>query len=378
VAASVGRAGVAVDLEALSRAFERTVVREHMSVADATDAQFQLVDFMRRTPIPNSITDRPVQTAWAEAVLARFFAAEDAVLVQGAGTGAVRAMLNASVRPGARVLVHAAPVYRTTEASMRHMGIRPVPYDFNDLTGLAPVIRDIDAVHLQHAPQRLGDQYELSDVVAAVRASSKSVPILVDENCVVMRARRTGTQLGASASAFSLLKLLAGANIGCVLGSPELVRSIRSDLSSQGSEVRGEDAADALNLLVYAPVTFAIQNEVVKMTATRLNELAAAGELPDLFRAIACQPIVRSVVLVLRRPVARDLLAWLHAAIPREVWAAEESRYWAGPTFTLGASTFLRDSPELADYTVRINPVRSGPETIIAAVRSAMGHKDDS
>lgn len=49
-----------------------------------------------------------------EQVLTDAFHAPVAVLVQGAGIGAIRAGLAVSPKPGQRLLVHSAPVYPTT------------------------------------------------------------------------------------------------------------------------------------------------------------------------------------------------------------------------------------------------------------------------
>lgn len=75
---------------------------------------------------------RPRTTARVEAVLADFFGAQDAAFVQGAGTGAIRAALNAAVRAGDPLLIHRAPVYRTTEVTLRGIGVDTVEADFND------------------------------------------------------------------------------------------------------------------------------------------------------------------------------------------------------------------------------------------------------
>jgi hypothetical protein len=363
-----------VDLTSHALRLRETVVRKHLAMEAAVESQFEFVECMRRTPIPGAGGNRPALTAWAEAVLATFYETEDAALVHGAGTGAIRAMLNAAVRPGSRVLVHDAPVYRTTEAAMRHMGLDLVAEDFNDISRCADAANGVDAVYIQHATQRLGDRYDPAALIAAVRSVSSSMPLLTDENCMVMRAPLIGVQFGATASAFSLLKLLAPSNIGCVLGPATVVGAIRRDLSSQGSQVRGEDARDALESMVYAPVAMAIQNQVVEETAERINELVLAG-LRDVYTAVASQPAVRSIVLVLTGPFASDVLARLRAASPAGGWVAEESRFSTGPVFSRVATTFLGDEPEIGDYLIRINPIRSGPDSILRVIRSAFGRE---
>lgn len=67
--------------------------------------------------------NQPRVTQRVEKVLAEAFHAEAAALVQGAGTGAIRAGLAALLKPGQRLLVHDAPVYPTTQVLIEQMGI---------------------------------------------------------------------------------------------------------------------------------------------------------------------------------------------------------------------------------------------------------------
>jgi hypothetical protein len=198
---------------------------------------------------------------------------------------------------------------------------------------------------------------------------------MVDENGVILRRPHIGTQFGATASAFSLLKVLASTNIGCVLGPAAHIDAIRNDLSSQGSQVRGEDARDALEAMVYAPVALAIQHDVVDQTTSRINDLVAGAGLPDVFAAVACQPIVPSVVLVLNRPVASTALERLRAEAGAYAWVTEESRFSARPVFSTMPASFLGSQPEIGNYLIRINPIRSGPETLVRIIRSVFGDR---
>jgi hypothetical protein len=73
---------------------------ETMSVEEAIDAQFRLVDtihryfrgdeFLNQGDLGVVYGEYPNYTKKTERVLADFFGAEDAVLVRGAGTGAIR------------------------------------------------------------------------------------------------------------------------------------------------------------------------------------------------------------------------------------------------------------------------------------------------
>lgn len=116
---------------------------------------------------------RPRTTARVESVLADFFGAEDAALVQGAGTGAIRAALQGAVGAGDPLLIHRAPVYRTTAVTLRGLGVRTVEADFNDAAALREALEsgEFGWAYVQHSRQRLADSYDMGDVLAACRAA---------------------------------------------------------------------------------------------------------------------------------------------------------------------------------------------------------------
>lgn len=112
----------------------KTFPLQSLTLAQAQQKQFALVDTLCRhfhgadflaggdlglAPGLN----QPRVTQRVEKVLAEAFHAEAAVLVQGAGTGAIRAGLAALLKPGQRLLVHDAPVYPTTLVIIEQMGI---------------------------------------------------------------------------------------------------------------------------------------------------------------------------------------------------------------------------------------------------------------
>ena len=372
---------------------ERTVVREHMSLAQATEHQFRLVDAAQAVLGSDAVFTedygqnrelatvtfggggRPQMTASVERVIARFFEAEDAVLVQGAGTGAIRAMLNGAFEPGATVILHSAPPYKTTMPAMRHMGLQLQQVDFNDLDALRAELRAVRpaGLYVQHVPQALGDRYEIDALIGLAREEQgQDVRILVDDNYAAMRSRRIGVQLGADASALSCFKLLAPSQAGCVAGTEDLVAAVRRDLSSAGCQIQGPDALAALRMLVYAPVALAIQNQTVIECTERINALVTEGRLPCVHRAVAAQPGIRSVVLVFQRPVAEDFLhsAWRNGSPSRSV--GEEAQQEFLPLFTYLTSTFLKSTAGLEQYAVRINPMRAGPDSVLRVLQSAL------
>jgi hypothetical protein len=378
-------------------AFEATSVRPQMTLEQATACQFRLVDAIQSVmgsdaaltadygqarelgTLQFGAGGRAYATLRVEQALTQFFGVEDAALVPGAGTGAIRAMLNSALEPGQSVIVHAAPIYKTALPVMRHMGLNLVPVDFNDSAALQRALRhqpQSAALYLQYVPQQLGDRWRPEDVISTVRETAPDVQVLADDNYAVMRVPEISVQAGATASAFSLFKLLAAANIGCVLGGTEVVSAIRRDLSSAGCQVQGPEAMEALRSLVYAPVALAVQDQVVREATDELNELVAAGKLPGVAGAVAGQPAIRSVVLVFERPVAEAFLAatWRHGSPSRSV--GEEAAIEVLPLFTYLTGTFLRGTPGLEKYCLRINPMRGSAQAIVRVVLEALADSD--
>ncbi|MEA2230018.1 MAG: hypothetical protein QOF04_3648 [Solirubrobacteraceae bacterium] len=382
----------ASDARAHLDAVRATAVRPQLSHAEAVACQFRLVDAMQevmgsdvvfeedygqaRDTATGAFTARggPEATRRVERTLAAFFDTEDATLVHGAGTGSIRAMLGAAVRPGRRVVRHAAPPYKTTVAALDELAVEETELDFNDVDALGDALRQAPpaAVYVQAVPQRLGDRYDPEAVVAVARAAVPDALILVDDCYAALRAPRIGAQYGADASAFSLFKLLARANVGCVTGRAPVIDRLRARLSSAGCQVQGPDAMDALRSLVHAPVALAIHGEVVAAVAAEAQRMIREGEAPALLGAVDAQPGSRGVVLVFRRPVARAFLAaaWRNGSPSRSV--GEEARHDVLPLFTTMPGTWQRAAPTLGDHAVRVNPLRGGPEAVLRVLRAAL------
>ncbi|AXK33216.1 aminotransferase class V-fold PLP-dependent enzyme [Streptomyces armeniacus] len=311
---------------------------------------------------------RPRTTARAEAVLADFFGAEDAALVQGAGTGAIRAALGAALRPGEPLLIHRAPVYRTTAVTLRGLGVQPAEVDFNDRTELADALGSgsFRYAYVQHSRQRLADAYDPGEVLAACRAAG--VRTVVDDNYAVLRVPASGVELGADASCFSLFKLHGPEGVGAVVGTGELVGRVRADNYSGGGQVQGHQALDALRALTHVPVMWSLQSREGAEAAERL----AAGEVPGVAEVRLANVQDRCLLVRLHRPVARELpaAAARYGAAPYPVGA--NSRYEVAPLFYRLSSSSLDDSPALADWTVRINPMRAGAGLVLDILRRAL------
>ena len=377
--------------------WETTTVRDHLSLAEAVQFQYRLVDIAQRVMGSDEVFvedygqvralatvgfgggGRPQATARVEEVLARFFETEDAVLVHGAGTGSIRAMLNALAGPGSRILLHDAHPYKTTLPAMQHMGLDIAYVDFNDVRALEQSLRESPpaTVYLQHVPQQLGDNYGIGETIDLIRAVlGDSVRVLVDDNYAVMRSRRIGAQYGADASALSLFKLLSPHPIGAVLATSNATGQIRRDLASAGCQIQGPHAMAALRALVFAPVALAIQNMTVHATVAAVNEGLHSDRFPHVARAFAAQPGIRCIVVLFDKPIAEEFLrsAWRNGSPSQSV--GEEAQFEFLPLATYLTSTFLKATPGLERFAVRINPMRGGPETILRLITAALADPD--
>ncbi|MFF2850446.1 aminotransferase class V-fold PLP-dependent enzyme [Streptomyces sp. NPDC058001] len=316
---------------------------------------------------------RPRTTARVESVLAEFFDADAAALVQGAGTGVIRAALAASLSAGDPLLIHRAPVYRTTEVTLRGLGVRVTEVDFNDRGALRTALASgrFAWAYVQHSRQRLADSYDPGQVLADCRAAG--VRTVVDDNYAVMRVPASGVELGADASCFSLFKLHGPEGVGAVVGARDLVERVRADNYSGGGQVQGHQALDALRALTHVPVMWSLQSRVGAEIADRL----AAGEVPGVAEVRLANAQDRCLLVRLDRPVARELpaVAARFGAAPYPVGA--NSRYEIAPLFYRMSSSSLDDAPELADWTVRVNPMRAGADLVIDILRRSLTALDE-
>ncbi|MFG2713825.1 aminotransferase class V-fold PLP-dependent enzyme [Streptomyces goshikiensis] len=311
---------------------------------------------------------RPRTTARVEAVLAEFLGAEDAALVQGAGTGAIRAALGAAVSAGEPLLIHRAPVYPSTAVTLRGLGVECVEADFNRPSALKEALAGgrFRFAYVQHTRQRLGDSYDPGEVLAACAAAG--VRTVVDDNYAVLRVPACGVELGADVSCFSLFKLHGPEGVGVVAGARDLVGRVRCDNYSGGGQVQGQQALDALRALTHVPVMWALQSQVAQEVAARL----AAGEVPGVAEVRIANAQDRCVLVRLERPVARELpaVAARFGAAPYPVGC--NSRYEIAPLFYRLSGSSLADSPGLADRTVRINPMRAGADLVLGILRRSL------
>lgn len=350
---------------------------EQMDLSQALKAQHRLVDAICRHFPDGEVLQagdyglvadlgRPRFTARVEETLADFFGAPAAVLIRGAGTGAIRGYMMAALKPGARVLVHDAPIYPSTAVTCRAMGLVVDRADFNRLPlGARP---RPDLVLLQHARQRIDDHYHLGEVIQAVRQYYPNVPILVDDNYTALKAPAIGFELGATASAFSAFKLLGPEGVGLLVGDEATVAAIRRDTYSGGGQVQGPEAMQTLKAMVMAPVAFATQSTVVDEVARRLS----AGEVPGVKAATVANAQSRVVLAELEQSIAPAVIAAAARLGAATHPVGAESRHEVTPLIYRASGTFISANPELAGRTVRINPMRAGSATVLRILARAV------
>lgn len=351
-----------------------------IDIEKAKEMQFKLVDIIHQNfdgfeflqggdlgVVPG--IGGPRYTKKVEKVLAHFFGAEAAVLVRGSGTGAIRNVMNSILKPNQKILVHDAPVYPTTNVIIESMGLKTVKVNFNDITpNDNETFKTVNFALIQHSRQKLNDRYNLEEVIKKIKTVNPNIKILVDDNYVVMKAASIGVELGADVSAFSLFKLLGPEGVGCVVGKKSIIEKIRKMNYSGGSQVQGFEAMDALRSLVYAPVSLSIQAEEGNKVVEQIN----SGKLEGIKSALIANAQSRVILVEFEKSIAKKILEYSAklGAAPYPVGA--ESKYEITAMFYRISGTFIKSNPELEDYMIRINPMRSGASTVLRILEEAM------
>lgn len=353
-----------------------------LSLEEAQQRQFRLVDLVTRHFRGDELLalgdlgvvkglNKPHYTKKVEKVLAEFFGAEKAMLVRGAGTGALRFGFMTFLKPGEKILVHDAPIYPTSKTTLEFLGAVPVYVDFHDHAKVREVIRknqDLKGVLIQHTRQKIDDYYDLGETIKIIRSTNPDLTIVTDDNYAAMKVERIGTQAGADLATFSLFKLLGPEGIGLLVGREELVNKIEKLNYSGGSQVQGYEALQALRGLIYAPVMLAIQAAVNDQLVSILNK----GKVPGVKQAYLANAQSKVLLVELEEPIAEEVLKHANelGAAPHPVGA--ESKYEFAPMFYRVSGTFLKADPSLAKNMIRINPLRSGPDTIVRILESSI------
>lgn len=366
----------------MNRETKATHLLPMMDLAEAQQRQFHLVEviarhfqgeemFQRGDVGLHPAEKRPRFTARVEKVLAEVFGAEDAVLVRGAGSGAIRSLLGALLTPGASLFLHRAPVYTTTEETLRLFQLRPVYIDYNDRKEVRQAIKEhpeCRLFYIQHARQQPADVYDPGGLIREVRRVRPEMILVTDDNYCVFKVPRIGVELGADYTAFSGFKLLGPEGVGVVVGREANVSEIRRRNYSGGGQVQGWEAMDLLRSLVWAPISLAVQNKQTDQLCRRLE----TGEVPGVARVWMSNSQSKNVIVEWKAPVASQVIAASEKYGAAVYPVGAESRYEILPMIYRVSGSFLQARPELAERGIRINPMKAGADTVIRILRQAV------
>ena len=352
----------------------KTYPLESLSIEEAKDLQFRIVDTITQVFKGHEMLSRgdlgvvkglnkPVTTKKVEEVIAKMFSQEAALLVRGAGSGAIRFALHSVAKAGDTVLVHKAPIYNTTKYSMEMLGLRTVEADFNTLEEVKAVLRrekDIKLALIQHTRQMPEDRYSMKEVINTIKSVS-AIPIITDDNYATFKVRKIGCESGADLSCFSAFKLLGPEGIGVITGKQQYIDILEKESYSGGMQVQGHEAMDVLRGFVYAPVSLAIQAQVNEECVKRLNE----GEVPHVKTAFLANAQSKVLLVEFDSDIAENVLTEAErlGAAPNPVGA--ESKYEIVPMFYRVSGTFRNYDSSFEKRMIRINPMRSGSDTVI-------------
>lgn len=359
----------------------QTYPLKSLTIEEATVLQFKLVDAVTRYFPGSDILTRgdlgvvkglnqPQTTYNVECVLADFFDAESAMLVRGSGTNAIRLALHATVGTTGTLLVHDASIYPTTKVSIDMLGIKIKKVDFNQLEHVKIALENntINGILIQVTRQKIDDSYDLEELIHCIRSYDSTIPIITDDNYSALKTKGIGTQLGGSLACFSTFKLLGPEGIGCIIGKKEFIDRLKQENYSGGGQVQGHEALDVLKGMIYAPVALAISSKVSEELCDRINQ----GEVKGLEKAFVVNAQSKVVIVKLKENNAQQVIAAATrlGALPHPVGA--ESKYEFSPLIYRVSGTFRSEDPSAESSMIRINPNRSGSDTIINILKESM------
>lgn len=367
----------------------QTFPLKSLSLEEAQRKQFELIDVITHhfrgdeilslgdLGVVNGL-NQPEYTKRVEDVLASYFGAERAMLVRGAGTGALRFGFMSFLKAGDQILVHDAPIYPTSKTTLESMGVETIAVDFHQPEEVKNTIQSnpkLKGVLVQLSRQKIDDSYDFAKVIQFLKSTAPSLTIITDDNYVAMKVEKIGIQVGADLSTFSLFKLLGPVGIGLILGKEDLINRMEKMNYSGGSQVQGYEAIEALRGLIYSPVMLAIQARVNDQLVESLNN----GLVKGVRQAYIANAQSKVLLVEFTEPIAKDVLKFANefGAAPHPVGA--ESKYEFIPMFYRISSTMSSSDPTLAERMIRINPLRSGPDTIIRILKAAIkkSNEDD-
>lgn len=353
-----------------------------LSLEEATDLQFKLVDCITKefsgTDFLNlgdlgvvQPMNQPLKTGRIESVLADFFGTESALLIRGAGTGALRYSLYSCLKENKKIIVHNAPIYPTSKITLDMIGAEIEVVDFNDLAAFKNCIENTTAatILIQYTRQKPDDSYDYQQIVKLVRDHS-NLTIITDDNYAALKVEELGAKFTTGVSTFSSFKLQGPEGIGVIVGSKHIIEDIRKMNYSGGSQVQGFEAIECLKGLIYAPVLLAIQSRVVDEATIRINALDN-GIVDHAFVANAQSKVI---IVSLKQPLAKAILQECEKLGAAANPVGAESKYEIVPMFYKVSGTFLKNDPSAIDYMIRINPMRAGTETVVRILEEGINN----
>ncbi len=352
---------------------------ESISLEEAKEKQFSLVDTITEVFEGDQFLqlgelgvcspyNEPLTTYKVEEVLAKYFHAEKAALVSGAGTGAIRWSILALCKSNDTILVHKAPIYPTTKATVESMNLNVVYADFNNITELNKVLNttEITAALVQYTRQQPQDCYDYKAIIEIINA--KHIPVITDDNYAVMKVKGIGVEYGAAVSCFSSFKLLGPENVGVVIGSAVVIDYIKKMNYSGGSKIQGHQAMEALRGLVYAPVSLAIQAEENEKLVNILN----SNLIREVKQAFLANAQSKVLLVEFNKPIAKQVLEEAQKLGAASHPVGAESKYEIVPMFYRISGTFIQADPALKDRMIRINPMRAGADTVLRILKKSI------
>ncbi len=360
----------------------KTYPLHSISLEEAKKLQFKIIDTVTKHFDGREVLslgdlgvvkglNKPTYTKMVESVFAEVFDAESAILVRGAGTGAIRWGLISFMKSGDTILVHDAPIYPTSKVTIETMGLNIVTANFNDLEDVKNIISkhpEIKGALVQNTRQKIDDCYDLEEVITTIKEENSNIKIVTDDNYAALKVKKIGNQCGADLGSFSCFKILGPEGVGVLIGEKELIDKVYSLNYSGGSQVQGHEAMEALRGLVYAPVSLAIQSEVNEELVMRLKN----GEIPEVKDAFLANAQSKVLLVEFNEEIAEEILELTTKFGAASHPVGSESIYEFVPMMYRVSGTFRAADPTLEKRMIRINPMRSGADTIIRILKTAI------
>lgn len=343
-----------------------------LNITEATELQFKLIECITNEFTGKEIlnlgdlgvvqpNNKPNMTLKVEKVLAEFFQTEDALLVRGAGTGALRYCMFSLLSKDKNIIVHDAPIYPTTKTTLDIIGANIHKIDFNDLQKLEKSLENtnVELALIQYSRQKPSDSYSYEKVVNLF--DKYNITIITDDNYAALKISKLGASICNGVSTFSSFKLQGPEGIGVIVGSKNIIKDIKNMNYSGGSQVQGYEAHEVLRGFISAPVSLAIQSNEVDELKRKLIE-KNIDCIKNVFVANAQSKVC---IVEFTSELSEDLIIECEKLGAACNPVGAESKYEFVPMIYRVSSTFSTSDSEFAKRSIRINPMKSSSDTII-------------